>query len=128
MSSVSLAPWVDALSPFIDAVLPVIVGSAVTYGVALLHRWFGLQVSASNLEAIRRAAATEAGILVARSETNLAGESIHIGDERVATAARAVAVAVPEAIKATGLTPATVSRIVAGEIGKIQAAPVKAAA
>ena len=123
MSQISLAPVVTALAPLINALVMSVVGSAIIYAVALLHRKTGIDIDAANVDAIRKAAATEAGMLVAASETNLAGEKFTVSSPVVAAAAKTVMDALPAAIRATGLTPNGVAKIVAGELGRLQAAP-----
>ena len=56
MSQISLAPFVTALAPLINALVMSVVGSAIIYAVALLHRKTGIDISAAHVDAIRKGA------------------------------------------------------------------------
>ena len=74
--AIAIGPIFDALRPMISAVVTAIVGVAVTFGVALLKRWTGVSLQATYVDSLRRAAQTEAGVLVAEAADNLS-LSIH---------------------------------------------------
>ena len=75
---------------------------------------------------LKSAAATQAGKMVAAEEDNLATKVITVNSPKVADAANEIAKALPEAAKIAGVTPeqinATLSTLIVGEIGKLQAA------
>jgi hypothetical protein len=73
------------------------------------------------VDSIRQAAQTEAGVLIAEAADNLSARSIPVASPAIAAAAARIAAAMPEAMKAVGMTPDTLQRLVAGEIGKLQA-------
>ena len=118
---ISAAPAVTALAPLLQAVVATVVSGAVTFGVALFTRWTGVTVQSAYAESLRQAAATEAGVLVAEAEDNLSSRSIAVTSPAVAEAAARIAAALPEAMQAVGMTPDALARLVAGEIGKLQA-------
>lgn len=120
-SAIAAAPIVDALRPIISAVVTTIAGVAVTFGVALLTRWTGVTLQTTYVDSIRQAAQTEAGVLIAEAADNLSSKSIPVGSPAIAAAAARIAVAMPEALKAVGMTSDALQRVVAGEIGKLQA-------
>ena len=120
-SVIAAAPIVDALRPIISAVVTTIIGLAVTFGVALLSRWTGVTLQSTYVDSLRQAAQTEAGVLVAEAADNLSSRSIAVASPAVAAAANRIAAAMPEAVKAVGMTPDALGRLVAGEIGKLQA-------
>jgi hypothetical protein len=97
------------------------VGVAVTFGVALLKRWTGVTLQSAYVDSLRQAAQTEAGVLVAEAADNLSSRSITVTSPAIAAAAARIAAAMPEAVKAVGKTPEDLGRLVAGEIGKLQA-------
>jgi hypothetical protein len=121
-TTVSLAPYVDIIKPYVD----VVVQSAVTAIVGLIalkiNQYFNIQISKTQLDKLKSAAATEAGALVAGAEDNLKSTSVNVGSQMVADAANRVAQRLPDAAKAVGATPEALQAIVAGEIGKLQAA------
>ena len=120
-SAIAVGPIVDALRPMISAVVTAIVGVAVTFGVALLKRWTGVSLQSAYVNSLRQAAQTEAGILVAEAADNLSSRSITVTSPAIAAAAARIAAAMPEAVRAVGKTQEDLGRLVAGEIGKLQA-------
>ena len=120
-SVIAVGPIVDALRPMISAAVTAIVGVAVTLGVALLKRWTGVSLQSAYVDLLRQAAQTEAGILVAEAADNLSSRSITVTSPAIAAAAARIAAAMPETVRAVGKTQEDLGRLVAGEIGKLQA-------
>jgi hypothetical protein len=124
-STIVIGPIVETLRPIISASVTAIVGVAVTLGVALLKRWTGVTLQSAYVDSLRQAAQTEAGVLVAEAADNLSSRSITVTSPAIAAAAARIAAAMPEVVRAVGKTPEDLGRLVAGEIGKLQAhAPV----
>jgi nitrogen fixation protein FixH len=119
--AIAAAPIVDALRPIISAVVTTIVGVAVTFAVALLTRWTGVTLQSTYVDSIRQAAQTEAGVLIAEAADNLSSRSIPVASPAIVAAAARITATMPEAMKAVGMTPDALQRLVAGEIGKLQA-------
>jgi hypothetical protein len=120
-SVIAIGPIVETLRPIISALVTAIVGVAVTFGVALLKRWTGVTLQSTYVDSLRQAAQTEAGVLVAEASDNLSSRSISITSPAITAAAARIAAAMPEAVRAVGKTPEDLGRLVAGEIGKLQA-------
>jgi hypothetical protein len=120
-SATAAGPIVEALRPIISAVVTTTVGVAVTFGVALLKRWTGVTLQSAYVDSLREAAQTEAGVLVAEAADNLSSRSFTVTSPAIAAAAARIAAAMPDAVRAVGKTPEDLSRLVAGEIGKLQA-------
>jgi hypothetical protein len=120
-SAIPVGPIVETLRPIISAAVTAIVGVAVTLGVALLKNWTGVTLQSAYVESLRQAAQTEAGILVAEATDNLSTGSITVTSPGVQAAAARIAAAMPEAVRVVGKTSDDLSRLVAGEIGKLQA-------
>jgi hypothetical protein len=120
-SAIAAGPIVEALRPIISAVVAATVGIAVTFGVALLKRWTGVTLQSTYVDSLRQAAQTEAGVLIAEAADNLSSRSITVTSPAIAAAAARIATAMPDAVRAGGKTPEDLSRLVAGEIGKLQA-------
>ncbi len=114
-------PLVSALAPFLQAVVATVVSGAVTVAVAMFTRWTGVTVRTAYADALRKAAQTEAGALIAEAADNLSSRSIPVTSPAVVAAAERIAAALPTAMEALGMTPEALSRLVAGEIGKLQA-------
>ena len=79
-----------------------------------------MTVKSAYAETLRNAAQTEAGVLVAEAADNLASKSVAVNSPAVTAAAARIAVALPRAMDAIGMTHEELSRLVAGEIGKLQ--------
>jgi hypothetical protein len=120
-STIAAGPIVEALRPAITAVVTTMVGVAVTFGAALLKRWTGVTLQSTYVDSLRQAAQTEAGILVAEAADNLSSRSITVTSPAITAAAARIAAAMPEAVRGAGKTPEDLGRLVAGEIGKLQA-------
>lgn len=119
--TIAAGPIVEALRPMISAIVTAIVGVVMTLGVALLKKWTGVTLQSAYVDSLRQAAQTEAGVLVAEAADNLSSRSITVTSPAVAAAAARIAAAMPEAVRAVGKTPDDLGRLVAGEIGKLQA-------
>jgi hypothetical protein len=120
-SAIPMGSIVETLRPIISAAVTAIVGVAVTFGVALLKKWTGVTLQSAYVDSLRQAAQTEAGILVAEATDNLSSGSITVKSPGVQAAAARIAAAMPEAVRVVGKTPDDLGRLVAGEIGKLQA-------
>jgi len=120
-SVIAIGPIVETLRPIITAFVTMIVGAAITFGVALLKRWTGVTLQSTYVDSLRQVAQTEAGVLVAEASDNLSSRSITVTSPAIAAAAARIAAAMPEAVRAVGKTPEDLGRLVAGEIGKLQA-------
>jgi hypothetical protein len=120
-SAIAAGPIVEALRPIISGVVAATVGVAVTFGVALLKRWTGVTLQSTYVDSLRQAAQTEAGVLIAEAADNLSSQSIAVTSPAIAAAAAHIAATMPDAVRAVGKTPDDLSRLVAGEIGKLQA-------
>src|ERR1700679_3891852 len=120
-SVIAIGPIVETLRPIITAFVTTIVGAAITFGVALLKRWTGVTLQSTYVDSLRQAAQTEAGVLVAEAADNLSSRSITVTSPSIAAAAARIATAMPDVVRAVGKTPEDLSRLVAGEIGKLQA-------
>lgn len=121
MADVSLAPLVVALAPFAVQIAGAVAFGAVAFAAkksaALLHmKW-----QQGAVESLERAAASEAGAMVAGEANNLSGASVTIYDQRVADAVTRIEDVFPRLLKAAGVTPEHVGTMVLGEIGKLQA-------
>jgi hypothetical protein len=120
-SVIAAGPIVETLRPILSAFVTAMVGVAVTFGVTLLKKWTGVTLQSTYVDSLRQAAQTEAGVLVAEATDNLSSRSITVTSPVIAAAAARIAAAMPEAVKAVGKTPEDLGRLVAGEVGKLQA-------
>jgi len=124
-TAVAAAPFVAALQPYLTALATALVGGAVTLFARAFSKWTGVQVDAANFAAIQAAAETEAGKAVAAAADNLATQRITVDSPTVKEAADAIAVRLPDLLKASGVTPDQIDHLIAGEIGRLQATMTK---
>ena len=124
-TAVAAAPFVAALQPYLTALATALVGGAVTLFARAFSKSTGVQVDAANLAAIQAAAETEAGKAVAAAADNLATQRITVDSPTVKEAADAIAVRLPDLLKASGVTPDQIDHLIAGEIGRLQATMTK---
>ena len=120
-TTISLAPFVEVLQPYITAAVTTIVGAAVVYVASLFQKWTGIKVSQNDQTNLQSWISTQAGLAIAKSETNLSGVSIDAHTKIVADAADFVVSKIPDLLKATGKTPDDVAHLIASEIGRLQA-------
>jgi hypothetical protein len=118
---VPVAPWVQFISPYVNIIVPPIVTALVGLVLVKVQQWTHVRLSASAVASLKSAAATQAGMLVASAEDNLANQSIKVDDARVVAAASQIAALLPDAAAFVGASPQGLQRIVLGEIGKLQA-------
>jgi hypothetical protein len=126
-TTVTAAPFVAVMQPYLTAIATALVSGAITLGAAAVRKWTGYQIDATNLAAIKAAAETEAGKAVAAADSSFATAKIEVGSKIVQDAADAIARRMPAVIQAAGISPAEVEQLVAGEIGKLQATMVAVA-
>jgi hypothetical protein len=119
--TISAAPFISALAPYIVSAAGAAVTFLASYGAVLIKRWFGIQTSQAALDRVTAEAKSEAGALVAAAANNLANDEIHVGSPIVADIVLKIAAALPKQLNDAGLTPDRVAILVAGEIGKLQA-------
>jgi hypothetical protein len=122
-TAIAAAQIVAALQPYMIAAATTIIGGAIAVGVALLRKFTGIVLQQAFTDRLERAAATEAGKVVAAAADNLAKVQINVGSKVVADAANNIlsSKTFERAIEATGMTPTRMAAMIAGEIGKLQA-------
>lgn len=126
-TAIAAAPLVAALQPFLTAVATTLIGVAVPFACAKFAEWTGFAFQAAAIQRLTAEAQTEAGVAIAEAGDNLASRAIPVGHPIVVAAAARIVATLPTVMVAAGVTPASVARMVAGEIGKLQAqTPAKA--
>lgn len=121
MADISAAPFVADLKPYVDIIVPPIVTVLIGWAALKFQQWTGVKINQAQIEKLKSAAATEAGVLVAQAEDNLAKQKITTSSPSVVAAADRIAKSMPDAAAAVGATPEALQKFVAGEIGKLQA-------
>lgn len=117
---ISAAPFVTDLKPYVDVLIEAVVGAVITLAAAKLNQWTNIKISVLQVARLKSAAATEAGVMVAGAEDNLAKQSVTVNSPLVAAAAGRIAAALPDTMGAVGATPDALKKFVVGEIGKLQ--------
>ena len=115
-TTIQLAPWLAMLQPIAFAVVSVGVPIALGY----VRQYTGIQVSQANADALTKAIQDQAGLLIAKSPTNLSFQSIDPHHPDIAKAVNWMGTAMPKLLAATGKTPDDVAHMIAAEIGKLQ--------
>lgn len=125
MSSIDLGQVATILQPVLTDAAGALASLAVAWGAYLLNRYVHVQVSATNIQVLKDAAATQAGAIVATASRNLQGEVVTSKNPLVTAAAGVIAdqPKLQAAMEAEGITEASIAAWVAGEIGKIQPPP-----
>ena len=119
-TAINAAPWVADAAPYINAIVGPLVLAVLGFAFAEIKKMTGFALSASLQSQIDNWAATEAGAMVAKAENNLAGKSFTVASPEVAAIVNAMPAEVAAAMDALGVTPAGATKIVVGEIGKLQ--------
>jgi hypothetical protein len=120
-ATVAAAPIVAVVAPYLVQLAIVLIPIAVAWLANEFRRGAGVQVRQAALDKIDAWAESEAGALVAAAADNLATDKIPVGSPIVADIATRMMLALPDELKAAGLTPDVVATMVAGKIGKLQA-------
>lgn len=120
-NSISAAPFVAILAPYINVAVTALVGAAVTWFVALVHRWTGKDMASADQAKLRQAAQDAAGLVFANAEAGISSVSIHSSDPRIASAAAKVVALEPAIASLSGFTPDAFAHIVTAELGRLQA-------
>lgn len=121
VNSISAAPFVAILAPYINVAVTALVGAAVTWFVALVHRWTGRAMADADQAKLRQAAQDAAGLVFANAEAGISSISIHSSDPRIAAAAGKILMLEPAVASLSGFTPAAFAHLVTSALGKLQA-------
>jgi hypothetical protein len=118
---IPLAPFVEYVKPYIDALVPVIITAAIGYAATLFRKWTNIKIDDATVAKITAATNMQAGLAVAKAEDNLAGKSIDAHSPEVTQGIGFLADSLKAELAATGITPDDLAHMVAAEIGKLQA-------
>ena len=116
--TVSLAPWVVFVKPYIDALVMGVISIAVAFITAQIYKYTGVKVQAVNVERLKASIQTDVSGLIASGAASLSKQSFHVGSPVVASLADRVAERLPDVVKAAGITPDRLREFALGEVGK----------
>src|SRR5208282_4075675 len=116
-NTIELAPWVAALQPIAVAAGTTLASGLAIWGLSLFQKWTGLKIDQDNQAKFANAISTQAGLAIAASATNLAGESINAHSPAVKVGADYIAANLGHLLEATGQTPDNVAHEIAAAIG-----------
>jgi hypothetical protein len=119
---VFLRPLIDGLMPFIISALGAGIAGLGYMINAQLKRRGDAEISAANIDRIRKAAESMAGVWFAKQAPGVANLSVDVKSAGIASMANYVATSLKEEADSVGLTPDRVANMIVGEIGKLQAA------
>lgn len=117
MNSFNTSALLDLFIQWVLPILGTIIGAALTWILALLHRKFGLDVEANHREALQTALTNAAGLLLQRlGKAGLARLTPNSKEVRT-VALDYVHNAVPDAVMFFELTPADIIEKVLAKVG-----------
>ena len=120
-TTIPLAPFVEYVKPYIDALVPIVISAAVAYAATLFRKWTNIKIDDAAVAKITTATLTQAGLAVAKAEDNLAGKSIDAHSPQVAQGTLFIADTLKKELDAAGITPDDVAHLIASKIGELQA-------
>lgn len=122
-----LGPVLAFITPYIDVVVTTAIPLLMAWAAKSFNDWSkahikfaNIQIQQSMIDQIDKAAEREAGVLVAGSETALAGQVFTTSSPVVAFAVNHIASTLQDVFASSGLTKEEVARRVTAEIGKMQ--------
>jgi len=118
--TVSLAPTINLIAQLISPIVGILVAGAVGWLAMAWQKYTGIRLDQQALDRIEKAAATQAGVMVAKAADNLSNTTVTVKNPMVADAVRSIQSSEPKAIETLGVTPEWIAAKVAGEIGKLQ--------
>jgi hypothetical protein len=127
-NSIPAAPWVAIITPYLTAIASVIVPAILAFVLAEIKKYTGINAAAAQQDQIASWASTEAGALIAKAADNLAGRSFTVSSPEVQSIVNYAPPVISSALTDLGMTPSAAAKVVAGEIGKLQASQTVAVA
>lgn len=116
---VSAGPIYDLFQPYLQAVAEAVILALIGWIVALVQRWTGIQIEARHREALHSAAMTGVTHALVRLGVRLDHVTADVHSEIVAQAISWIEASVPDAIKALGVSPDTVSMLASAKLGQL---------
>ena len=120
-TAIALAPWVQLLQPIVTTVVIGGIGVLASQVAPCMKRWFHVQIDQAAVDTLRQKAQTVAGQMIAADAQNLAGKSITASNPTIVAAACAMSADLPVAEQLSGWNPERLAKLIAGELGKLQA-------
>jgi hypothetical protein len=120
-TAVSAAPFVDILQPYITAVVTTVAGAVVTLAAAAARKYLKISIDQGLVDIARDEAQKQAGLLIAKSATSLATQSIDAHSPEVARATNWAATEIPKVLSDAKITPDDFAHMIAAEVGKLTA-------
>ena len=119
--TVALAPIVQLLEPLVQTAVVAALGVVGSWVIYLAGKWCHIQLDQAAVNTVVAKAQTIAGQLIAGDANNLAGKSVTIKDPRIANAASSIVEKLPAAMRLAGWDEDRIAKLIAGELGKLQA-------
>jgi predicted regulator of Ras-like GTPase activity (Roadblock/LC7/MglB family) len=116
---VSLQPLADLLTAFVNPLLQTAAALLVGYLALLAKTKFNLSIEKDHRDALQTALTNAASLVVQKVGQLPFGQTIEISNPAVAEAVNYVIRAVPDAIKAFGLTPDALAEKIAAKIPQV---------
>jgi hypothetical protein len=123
-----LGPVLAFLTPYLDVIVTTAIPLLMAWAAKSFNDWSkahikfaNIQIQQSVIAQIDKAAEREAGVLIAASANNLAGQTFTTTSPVVALAVNHIASTLQDVFTSSGLTKDEVAHRVTAEIGKLQA-------
>lgn len=117
MSSVDLSPILTPLTQVAGIVLTGLIAIYVPKALAAFQARTGIQLTDQQRATVLGAVQTAAGTIETKLDQGVVKVAqIHVADAAVQTQAQAAINAVPDAMKALGMTPDSVARMIVGKV------------
>lgn len=120
-SLVFVGPLIQALQPYIVSAVGALIVGLAGWVVAILKQKTNIDIDQNILDAFDRAAETQAGIIIAKSESGIMSASIDVHNPMIANAVNTVLARLPAEAARVGMTPEKLADRITGKIGKLQA-------
>jgi hypothetical protein len=121
VTSVPLGPIVSTVAPLLASIGVALLGGAVTWFAARYRAWTHKDMAQADENALKQSINTAAGVIFASAEAGISTQSIHVSDPRIATQVAYIAAFLPALLQQVGVTPDSLSRLILGRLGELQA-------
>ena len=117
MASLDLTPILTPIIQIVGIVVGVLVTAYVPIAIAAFQKRTGIELTDQQRATVLGAVQTAAGTLETKLDQGIMSVSqVHVADAEVRDQAQKAINAVPDAMKALGMTPDSVARIIVGKV------------
>lgn len=122
-TTISAASIYDTAVPYVLTALSAIVSGILAWLAALFQRWTGIRIEAEHREALHSAAMSGVAAALTKFRVNAEQVRFEVNSPVVAEAVEWMLRSVPDAIKALGVTPEALQKLVLSKISILAETP-----